>query len=169
MAAITAPTPGEIERVRAWEAEQERLAEERERIRLSHLCLIHGPSPSRNLYGPMPWGYGPGCGKCRREWSRRNGGKPWESSEQTRAREQAEHAAMVADVEAMTPAEFYAEWDALRAVRHKETKPYHWDAKPDEFGVNHFGCATPDGKRYIAMRDRVRREARQFEEAKDVL
>lgn len=166
-----APSPDEVTRVDAWRQEQERIAGERAAaMARRRSCSIHGPGPTgRMLYGPAPYGYGPVCKHCRRKWSRRNGGKPWESAEQALARERAEHAAMVAEIEAMPPTEFYLAWEALRAQRHEETRRYRREAKPDEFGVNHFGSTTPNGYRYSAMRTRVWRERRAFEEARDVV
>lgn len=168
---IDAPLPDEVARVDAWRHEQKRIAEERAQERAKRgSCSIHGPGPTgRMLYGPAPYGYGPVCKFCRREWSRRNDGQPWESEAQKRARDRAEHAAMVAEIEAMPPAEFYVAWEALRTKRHDATRRYHQDAAPDEFGVNYFGSATPEGQRYSAMRNRVRREIRAFEEARDVV
>jgi hypothetical protein len=170
-AMVEMPSPEEMARVDAWREERRRIAEERSQAMYKRrVCSLHGPGPTgRMLYGPAPYGYGPVCKFCRREWSRRNGGKPWESAEQAYAREKAEHDAMVAEIEAMPPAEFYVAWEALRAKRHEATKRYHREAKPDEFGVNNFGSATPDGERYRAMRERVWRERRSFEEARDVI
>jgi hypothetical protein len=167
---VNAPLSEEIARVDAWRAEQERLAAERyEGMRRRAPCGIHGRGCGRILYGPMPWGYGPGCKHCRREWSRRHGGQRWESDQQARERKQREHAEMVAEIEAMPPTEFWPAWEELRARRYEATRRYHREAQPDEFGVNHFGSATPEGKRYYAMRDRVWREMRAFEEARNVL
>lgn len=162
---VAEPTRDEIARVDAWRAEQQRIAEERAKeMRKYRRCGIHGPGATgRMMYGDAPYGYGPVCKVCRREWSRKNGGKRWESAEQSRAREKAQEAAMVAEIEAMPPPEFYAEWEALRAIRHEETKRYHHEIAPDEFGVNPFGSATPNGKRYLAMRERVRRERVTFQ------
>lgn len=160
------PSPEEVARVDAWRNEEERRQRERwEDAQKRRPCPIHGPQ-GRMLYGPAPYGYGPVCRACRREWSRRHGA-PWESAEQTRERTRREHEAMVAEVEGLPPAAFYAEWEALRAKRHEETRRYHHEARPDEFGVNYFGSATPDGERYLAMRVRVLREQRAFEEARD--
>lgn len=171
MALMELPTEEEIARVDAWRAERQRQAEERaQQAHARRACSLHGPGATgRIISGPAVWGGGPTCRVCRRAWSRQNGGKRWESWDERMARERREHAEMVAEVEAMRPDEFYAAWEVLRAKRHEETRRYHYDAPPDEFGVNHYGSATPDGQRYHAMRARVLRERRQFEEAHDVL
>lgn len=171
MLVVDPPSPEEMARVDAWREEQERIRQERFREQAKRrVCSLHGPGPTgRMLYGPAPYGYGPVCKFCRREWSRRNDGKPWESAKQAIARERAEHEAMVVDVEAMLPTEFYVAWEKLRTARYEATRRYHRDAKPDEFGVNNFGSATPDGQRYYAMRERVWRERRAFEETRDVI
>lgn len=163
--AIKPPPADEIERVEAWRQALVQAAEEREALLRRHHCFMHGATRTRVIYGPMPWGYGPGCQTCRRRWSQKHGGQPWESDAHALERKRREHAELVAEIEAMSPAPFYVAWEELRTKRHADTKPYHWDAKPDEFGVNHFGSATPDGERYIAMRDRVRRERDAFASA----
>ncbi len=162
---IKPPTSEEIARVDAWRAEQARHAEERDQLVRRYYCMAHGYSRSRVLYGPMPWGYGMGCKACRREWERQNG-RPWESADAAREREAREHAAMVAEIEAMPPDVFWSEWVELRDLRRVTNGRYDHRMTPDEFGVNGFGSATDEGRRYSAMRDRVRRELAAFEEAR---
>lgn len=160
-AVVDRPSVEAIERVRAWEAEQAQVREERHlAMRAREACPIHGHQ-GRMIHGPAPYGYGPTCRRCRREWSRKHG-RPWESEEQARKREQRGRGALRAEIEAMPPYEFYAAFEALRQRRYEATRRYHHEAKPDEFGVNCFGSATPDGERYCFMRDRVWAERQAF-------
>jgi hypothetical protein len=48
-------------------------------------------------YGPHPFGYGPCCKECQREWSRQHGGARWESDASKVARLRAEQARAQAD------------------------------------------------------------------------
>lgn len=155
------------DKITRWLAEYEEIErrkfERQEMVSKYRRCSIHGPGATgRQIYGEACWGFGMTCRLCRREWSKKHGAA-WESADQVRVREAAEYAQMVAEIEAMTPAEFYAAWDAVRAIRHEETKRYSYEWAPDEFGVvMQVGSATPDGRRYAAMRDRVLRDREEF-------
>lgn len=163
---MNADDPDKVQRWLAEYAEIERrMFERQEMVRKYRRCRIHGPGATgRQIYGRACWGFGMTCSLCRREWSKKHNGIPWESAEQVRVREAAEHAQMVAAIEAMPPAEFYPAWDALRVIRHEQTKRYSYEWSPDEFGVvQQYGSGTADGRRYSAMRERVRRERDEFQ------
>ena len=158
---VIEPTPEEIAKVDAWREHLRQQAAERAKMeRKYHRCSRHGPGATgRMIYGPAPYGYGDTCRYCRREWSKQNGGQRWYSDAENKERRRAAHAALVAGINAMPPAEFYVEWEALRAKRIEATKRYRYEYTPDEFGVvQQYGGATEDGVRYSVMRDRVRRE-----------
>lgn len=162
------PSAEEIRRVHAWEAKQANQRKTRRQVMYARrACPIHGHS-GRIIYGPAVWGYGPTCGQCRREWSRRYG-RPWESDAQARERQQQEHQALIREIAEMEPLRFYLEFEALRQKRSEQTRRVWWEVKPDEFGVSSFGSATPEGERYHIMRARVQAERRMFEEARDAI
>lgn len=48
-------------------------------------------------YGPHPFGYGPCCIHCQREWSRQHGGARWQSNAERIAMFHAERARAAAD------------------------------------------------------------------------
>jgi hypothetical protein len=44
-------------------------------------CLRHGAVRSRVIYGPVIWGYGPGCKKCREQAVTERGWSRWYSND----------------------------------------------------------------------------------------
>jgi hypothetical protein len=78
---IPKPSDSEFARVRAWDAEQARLAEQRDQVWRGRYCLRHGAVRSRVIYGPVIWGYGPGCKKCREQAVTERGWSRWYSND----------------------------------------------------------------------------------------